>query len=161
MPQAGYSSDDITAELDAIEDTESESGNDEQDNEFDAQSDLDTLRMVLTMPQPDAPMHEVRRALEVAQQTYTAVRSELRALKKDHAMLQAAVPACSRNRVLKKTSTIDNDIARAGKMYAMLNYFWVMSGLFPTKPQPDIDPRSDTRWSSPEAKLNGAMAELY
>ncbi|KAG1790257.1 uncharacterized protein HD556DRAFT_1446394 [Suillus plorans] len=157
MPQAGYSSDDITAELDAIEDTESESGNDEQDNEFDAQSDLDTLRMVLTMPQPDAPMHEVRRALEVAQQTYTAVRSELRALKKDHAMLQAAVPACSRNRVLKKTSTIDNDIARAGKMYAMLNYFWVMSGLFPTKPQPDIDPRSDTRWSSPEAKLNGLI----
>lgn len=61
MPQAGYSSDDFTAELDAIEDTESESGNDEQDNEFDARSDLDTLRMVLTMPQPDAPMHEVRR----------------------------------------------------------------------------------------------------
>ncbi|KAG2133579.1 uncharacterized protein EDB93DRAFT_1254792 [Suillus bovinus] len=54
MPQAGYSSDDFTAELDAIEDTESESGNDEQDNEFDAWSDLDTLRMVLTMPQPDA-----------------------------------------------------------------------------------------------------------
>ncbi|KAG2133603.1 uncharacterized protein EDB93DRAFT_1254814 [Suillus bovinus] len=161
MPQAGYSSDDFTAELDAIEDTESKSGNDEQDNEFDAWSDLDTLRMVLTMPQPDAPMHKVRRALEVAQQAYTAVWSELRALKKDHAMLQAAVPACSRNRVLKKTSTIDNDIARAGKMYAMLNYFWVMSGLFPTKPQPDIDPRSDTCWSSPEAKLNGAMAELY
>ncbi|KAG2353808.1 hypothetical protein BDR07DRAFT_1495605 [Suillus spraguei] len=36
-----------------------------------------------------------------------------------------------------------------------------MSGLFPTKPQPNIDPHSDTHWSSPEAKLNGAMAELY
>ncbi|KAG2036473.1 hypothetical protein BDR03DRAFT_1011632 [Suillus americanus] len=161
MPQAGDSSDDFTAELDAIEATESESGNDEQDDEFDARSELDTLRTILTIPQPDAPMHEVRKALEMAQQAYTAVWSELRALKKDHAMLQAAVPARSRNRVLKKTATIDNDIARAGKMYAMLNYFWVMSGLFPTKPQPDIDPRSDTHWSSPEAKLNGAMAELY
>ncbi|KAG1882565.1 hypothetical protein F4604DRAFT_1921129 [Suillus subluteus] len=163
MPQAGDSSDDFTAELDTIEDTESESGNDSdaQDNEFDARSELNTLRTVLTIPQPDAPMHEVRRALEMAQQAYTAVRSELHALKKDHAMLQAAIPACSRNRVLKKTSGIDNDITRAGKMYAMLNYFWVMSGLFPTKPQPDVDPCSDTRWSSPEAKLNDAMAELY
>ncbi|KAG1782922.1 hypothetical protein EV702DRAFT_1223292 [Suillus placidus] len=162
MPQAGDSSDDFTAELDAVEDTESESGNDErEDDESDARSDLNTLRTILTIPQPDAPMHEVRRALEVAQQAYTAVRSELRALKKDHAMLQAAIPARSRNRVLKKSSTIDNDIARAGKMYAMLNYFWVMSGLFPTTPQPNTDPRSDTRWSSPEAKLNGAMAELY
>ncbi|KAG2030162.1 hypothetical protein BDR03DRAFT_987273, partial [Suillus americanus] len=161
MPQAGDSSDDFTAELDAIEATESESGNDEQDDEFDAQSELDTLRTILTIPQPDAPMHKVRKALEMAQQAYTAVRSELRALKKDHAMLQAAVPARSRNRVLKKTATIDNDIAHAGKMYPMLNYFWVMSGLFPTKPQPDIDPHSNTHWSSPEAKLNGAMAELY
>jgi hypothetical protein len=61
MPQAGDSSDDFAAELDAIEDTESESGNDEQDNEFDARSELDTLRTVLTIPQPDAPMHEVRK----------------------------------------------------------------------------------------------------
>ncbi|KAG1771111.1 hypothetical protein EV702DRAFT_1202138 [Suillus placidus] len=161
MPQAGDSSDNFTAELDAVEDTESESGNDEREDEFDAQSDLDTLRMILTIPQPDAPMHEVRRVLEVAQQAYTVVRSELRALKKDHAMLQAAIPARSQNRALKKTSMVDNDITHAGKMYAMLNYFWVMSGLFPTIPQPNIDPHSDTRWSSPEAKLNGAMAELY
>ncbi|KAG0694246.1 hypothetical protein DFH29DRAFT_1006505 [Suillus ampliporus] len=139
----------------------SESGNDEQEDESDARSDLGTLRTILTIPQPDAPMHEVRRALEAAQQAYTAVWSELRALKKDHAMLQAAIPARSRNRVLKKTSTVDNEITRAGKMYAMLNYFWVMSGLFPTIPQPNVDPRSDARWSSPEAKLNGAMAELY
>jgi len=63
--------------------------------------------------------------------------------------------------VLKKTSTIDSEITRAGKKYAMFNYFWVISGLFPTTPQPDVDPRSDTRWTSPNAKLNGAMAELY
>ncbi|KAG1830269.1 hypothetical protein DFJ58DRAFT_737037 [Suillus subalutaceus] len=81
MPQAGDSSDDFAAELDAIEDTD----------------ELDTLRTVLTIPQPDVPMHEVRKALELAQQAYTVVRSELRALKKDHAMLQAAIPARSRN----------------------------------------------------------------
>ncbi|KAG0691989.1 hypothetical protein DFH29DRAFT_1009671 [Suillus ampliporus] len=45
-------------------------------------------------------------------------------------------------------------------MYAMLNYFWVMNRLFLTKPQPDIDLRSNMCWSSP-VKLNGAMAELY
>jgi hypothetical protein len=89
------------------------------------------------------------------------VRSELRALKKDYAALQAAVPACSRNKVLKKTSALDSQITRAGKKYAMFHYFWVMNGLFPTTPQPNVSPRSDTRWASPEAKLNGAMAELY
>ncbi|KAG0691990.1 hypothetical protein DFH29DRAFT_1009672 [Suillus ampliporus] len=44
MPQAGDSSDDFTAELNTVEDTESKSGNDEQDNKFNAQSNLDTLR---------------------------------------------------------------------------------------------------------------------
>jgi hypothetical protein len=43
----------------------------------------------------------------------------------------------------------------------MFHYFWVMNGLFPTTPKPNVDPRSDTCWASPEAKLNGAMAELY
>jgi hypothetical protein len=62
MPQAEDSSDNFTAELNAVEDTESKSGNDEQeDDESDTQSDLDTLRMILTIPQPDAPMHEVHR----------------------------------------------------------------------------------------------------
>lgn len=102
-----------------------------------------------------------QQALEVAQRAYTAVRSELRVLKKDYAALQAAIPPRSRNRVLKKTSTVNSSISRAGKMYAMFNYFWVMNGLFPTTPQPNVDPRSNTRWSSPDAKLKGAMAELY
>ncbi|KAG2111072.1 hypothetical protein BD769DRAFT_1674486 [Suillus cothurnatus] len=162
MPQAEDSSDNFTAELNAVEDTESKSGNDEQeDDESDTQSDLDTLRMILTIPQPDAPMHEVHRVLEIAQQAYTVVQSELHALKKYHAMLQAAIPARNRNQVLKKTSTINNDITHVGKMYAMLNYFWVMSRLFLIRPQPNIDSCSDTHWSSPEAKLNGAMVELH
>ncbi|KAG0700516.1 hypothetical protein DFH29DRAFT_876570 [Suillus ampliporus] len=137
---------DFTAELDAVEETG---------------SDLGTLRRILTIPQPDAPMLEVHKALEIAQQAYNAARSELRVLKKDYAVLQVAIPARSRNRVLKKTSAVDSQITRAGKMYVMFHYFWVMNGLFPTTPQPNIDPRSDTCWASPEAKLNGAMAELY
>ncbi|KAG2746322.1 hypothetical protein P692DRAFT_20680566, partial [Suillus brevipes Sb2] len=137
--------------------------NDERDSESgsDAGSDLGTLRTILTVPQPDAPMHEVRKALEAAQRAYTAVRSELRVLKKDYATLQAAIPPRSRNRVLKKTSTVDSSISRAGKMYAMFNCFWVLNGLFPTTPQLNFDPRSNARWSSSDAKLKGAMAELY
>ncbi|KAG1901039.1 uncharacterized protein F5891DRAFT_1188161 [Suillus fuscotomentosus] len=162
MPSLAEDSDDFTAALDAVEDMDSES-NDEQDSESesDAGSDLGTLRSILNVPQPDAPMHEVRKALEVAQCAYTAVRSELRVLEKDYTALQAAIPPHSRNRVLKKTSTVDSSISRAGKMYAMFNYFWVMNGLFPTTPQPNVDPRSNTCWSSPDAKLKGAMAELY
>ncbi|KAG1859231.1 hypothetical protein F4604DRAFT_1930772 [Suillus subluteus] len=160
MPPA-EDSDDFTAALDAVEDTDSESNDDERDSDSDTGNDLRSLRMILAVPQPDAPMHEVRKALEVAQQAYTNVRSELRVLKKEYATLQAAIPVRSRNRVLKKTSAIDSDISRAGKMYAMLNYFWVMNGLFPTTPQPNVDPHSNMRWSSPDAKLKGAMAELY
>ncbi|KAG2750981.1 hypothetical protein P692DRAFT_201804166 [Suillus brevipes Sb2] len=136
MPSLAEDSDDFTAALDAVEDTDSEY-NDEQDSKSgsDAGSDLGTLRTILTVPQPDAPMHEVRKALEAAQRAYTAVRSELRVLKKDYATLQAAIPPRSRNRVLKKTSTVDSSISRAGKINA--------------------------RWSSSDAKLKGAMAELY
>ncbi|KAG2137042.1 hypothetical protein DEU56DRAFT_912812 [Suillus clintonianus] len=153
---------DFTAEIDAVEDTCYGSDDDsERDSASDAGSDLGTLRRILMIPQPDAPMLEVRKALEIAQQAYNTVRSELRALKRDYATLQAAIPARSRNKVLKKTSAVDSQITRAGKKYAMFHYFWVMNGLFPTTPQPNIDPRSDTRWTSPEAKLNGAMAELY
>ncbi|KAG1839433.1 hypothetical protein F4604DRAFT_1691245 [Suillus subluteus] len=159
MPPA-EDSDDFTAALDAVEDTNSESNNDERDSD-DAGSDLGTLRMILTIPQPDAPMHEVHKALEIVQRAYTAVRSELRVLKKEYAILQAAIPARSRNRVFKKTSALDSNISRAGKMYAMLNYFWVMTGLFPTTSQPNVDPCSNMCWSSPDAKLKGAMAELY
>ncbi|KAG2057488.1 hypothetical protein BDR06DRAFT_1005117 [Suillus hirtellus] len=133
MPSLAEDSDDFTAALDAVEDTDSES-NDEQDSESesDAGSDLGTLRTILNVPQPDTPMHEVCKALEVTQHAYTA-----------------------------ETSTVNSSISRAGKMYAMFNYFWVMNGLFPTTPQPNVDPRSNTRWSSPDAKLKGAMAELY
>ncbi|KAG2123499.1 hypothetical protein BD769DRAFT_1389131 [Suillus cothurnatus] len=154
MPRRAPLEDDaknFTAELDAIEDTGS--GSDE--------SDVGTATRILMAPQPDAPMHEVCKALKIAQQLYNTVRSELQALKKDYAALQAAVPACSHNKVLKKTSALDSQITRAGKKYAMFHYFQAMNGLFPTTPQPNVSPRSDTRWASPEAKLNGAMAELY
>ncbi|KAG1830913.1 hypothetical protein EV424DRAFT_1314964 [Suillus variegatus] len=100
-------------------------------------------------------------ALETTQQAYNTLRVEFRALKKDYLALSATVPARSRNRTLKKTSVLDTKITTQGKTYALFYHFWVIPGVFPTTPQPDVDPRSPTHWSSPEAKLNGAMAELY
>ncbi|KAG2123849.1 hypothetical protein DEU56DRAFT_759879 [Suillus clintonianus] len=134
MPPA-EDSDDFMAALDAAEDTDSESNNDERDSDSDTGNDLRSLRMILAVPQPDAPMHEVRKALKVAQQAYTNVRSELRVLRKEYATLQAAIPAHRHNQVLKKTSAIDSDISHAGKI--------------------------NSCWSSPDVKLKGAMAELY
>ncbi|KAG1846156.1 hypothetical protein C8R48DRAFT_779648 [Suillus tomentosus] len=61
MPQAGDSSDDFMAELNAVEDAESESGSNEQGDESDTRSDLSTLRTILMIPQPDVPMHKVHR----------------------------------------------------------------------------------------------------
>lgn len=64
--------------------------------------------------------------------------------------------------MLKKTSALDSSITRQGQKYALFSHFWVVNGLFPTTPQPaNVDPRSATRWSSPDAKLKGAMGELY
>jgi hypothetical protein len=58
-------------------------------------------------------------------------------------------------------SMLDVKITTEGKKYTLFYHFWVIPGVFPTTPQPDIDPHSPTHWASPEAKLNGSMAELY
>jgi len=89
------------------------------------------------------------------------MRSELRVLKKQYLHLSSAVPARSRNRVLKKTSALDSNISHQGQKYALFCHFWVLNNLFPTTPQPNVDPRSATRWTSPDSKLKGATAELY
>ncbi|KAG1718468.1 hypothetical protein EDB19DRAFT_1837994 [Suillus lakei] len=139
-------------EIDAVSDAEASDGEDSSGNE------LETLRTILTVPQPEAPMHE---ALETAQQAYNSLRVEFKALKKDYITLSATVPACSHNHVLKKTSTLDMKITAEGKKYTLFYHFWVIPGVFPTTPQPHNDPCSPMHWASPEVKLNGAMAELY
>ncbi|KAG1756382.1 uncharacterized protein EDB91DRAFT_1241455 [Suillus paluster] len=129
------------AEIDAVSDTDTSDGEDSSGDE------LGTLRTILTVPQPEAPMHK---ALET-----------LKALKKDYLTLSATVPACSRNHALKKTSTLDTKITAKGKKYTLFYHFWVIPGVFPMTPQPDNDPCSPTRWASPKARCHGAMAELY
>ncbi|KAG2339942.1 hypothetical protein BDR05DRAFT_1002873 [Suillus weaverae] len=138
MPQTLNDSDtgkNFEAEIDAVSGTEASDGEDSSSNE------LETFRTILSVPQPEAPMHE--------------------ALKKDYLALSATVPACSRNRVLKKTSVLNTKITAEGKKYTLFYHFWVIPGVFPMTPQPDNDPRSPMHWASPEAKLNGAMVELY
>ncbi|KAG2085833.1 uncharacterized protein F5147DRAFT_781866 [Suillus discolor] len=129
MPVGNSDGEDFEAELDTVSDAET------SDAEHSSDDDLDVLRTVLSVPQPDAPMHEVHKALKTTQQ--------------------------ARNRTLKKTSVLDTKIITQGKTYALFYHFWVIPGVFPTTPQPDVDPCSPTPWTSPEAKLNGAMAELY
>lgn len=97
----------------------------------------------------------------MAQQAYNSLRVEFKALKKDYLALSATVPARSHNRALKKTLALDTKITAEGKKYMLFYHFWVIPGVFPTTPQPDNDSHSPTHWASPEAKLNGAMVELY
>ncbi|KAG1819617.1 uncharacterized protein BJ212DRAFT_1478852 [Suillus subaureus] len=87
-------------------------------------------------------MHKVHKALKTAQQAYN--------------MLQVDC-----NCTLKKTSALNTKITTQGKMYALFYHFWVIPGIFPMTPQPDVDLCSPTHWASPEAKLNGTTAELY
>ncbi|KAG2753586.1 hypothetical protein P692DRAFT_20722457 [Suillus brevipes Sb2] len=158
MPSRAYVTSDgsegenFEADIDAVDDAEL------SDDEDSSGDELSTLRTILSVPPPDAPMHE---ALETVQQAYNSLRVEFKGLKKDYLTLSATVPARSRNRALKKTSMLDAKIATEGKKYTLFYHFWVIPGVFPTTPQPDIDPRSSTCWASPEAKLNGSMAELY
>ncbi|KIO00033.1 hypothetical protein M404DRAFT_153694 [Pisolithus tinctorius Marx 270] len=65
---------------------------------------------------------------------------------------------------LQKTSeslSIDASISKEAKKYALLHNFWVPDGLFPPMPKLDVDLHSPTCWTSPKAKLDGAVAELY
>ncbi|KAG2075556.1 hypothetical protein BDR04DRAFT_1149892 [Suillus decipiens] len=133
---------DFGAKLNAVNDTKT------SDAEGSSDDDLDMLRTILSIPQPNALMHEVHKALETAQQ-------------KDYLVLSATVPAGSHNRTLKKMSALDTRTTTQGKMYTLFYHFWVIPSVFPTTPQPDVDPCSPMCWASPDAKLNGAMAELY
>ncbi|KAG1730466.1 hypothetical protein EDB19DRAFT_1832029 [Suillus lakei] len=127
---------DFEAEINAVTSDKSHSS-DGSDSEQSG-SDLDQLRLVLAVPGPDAQMHE-----------------------REYLTLSSAVPVRSRNRMLKKTSPLDSSISHQGQRYVLYCQFWVTNGLFPTTPQLDVDPCRTTRWTSPEAKLKGAMAELY
>ncbi|KAG1899352.1 uncharacterized protein F5891DRAFT_1189795 [Suillus fuscotomentosus] len=150
---------DFEAEINAIMSDESDSS-DGSDSEQSG-SDLDQLRLVLAVSGADAQMHEVRKALAMAQQAYNTTQSELHVLKRQYLALSSAVPARSRNCVLKKTSPLDSSISHQGQRYVLYCHFWVINDLFPTTPQPGVDSCSTTHWTSPEAKLKGAMAELY
>jgi hypothetical protein len=97
----------------------------------------------------------------MAQQTYNSLQVEFKALKKDYLAVSATVPAHSHNRALKKTSALDTKITAEGQKYLLFYHFWVIPGVFLMTSQPDSDPHSPTCWASPEAKLNGAMAELF
>ncbi|KAG1847899.1 hypothetical protein F4604DRAFT_1935685 [Suillus subluteus] len=173
MPRNMDDGEDFEAEINAVP---NDSETDGSDNE-DSGSDLYQLRMVLAVPVPDAQMHD---ALTTAQQAYHATWSELRVLKRQYLTLSSAIPAHSHNRVLKKMSSLDSSsdvtaqlttfvknghyssITQQGQKYALFSHFWVVTGLFPTTPQPvDVNPRSAAHWSSPNAKLKGAMTELY
>ncbi|KIO05138.1 hypothetical protein M404DRAFT_40332, partial [Pisolithus tinctorius Marx 270] len=56
---------------------------------------------------------------------------------------------------------IDASISKEAKKYALLYNFWVLDGLFLPTPKLDVDLHSPTHWMSPEAKLDGAVVELY
>ncbi|KAI5981971.1 hypothetical protein EDD15DRAFT_2367786 [Pisolithus albus] len=127
----------------------------------DDSNDLDEMRNVLQVPGPSAEAHELRKALAIAQKAYADARTELRSVRKELAVLSSALPARKRNRVLNRTETLDSSIAKEAKKYVMLYHFWVTDRVFPTTFKPNVDPRSPSRWSSPEAKIEGMVAELY
>ncbi|KAG2057806.1 hypothetical protein BDR06DRAFT_969144 [Suillus hirtellus] len=125
----GSDGEDFEANINAVSDTEAL-----MDDEDSSSNELGTLRIILTVPQSEASMHEIHKAT----------------LQKDHLALSATVPACSHNCALAKTSALNTKITAKGKKYMLFYYFW-----------PDDDPHNPIHWASPEVKLNGAMAELY
>ncbi|KAG2131062.1 hypothetical protein DEU56DRAFT_914603 [Suillus clintonianus] len=158
MPRNMDDEEDFEAEINTVSNSSETDGSDGEDSG----SDLDQVRTVLAVPGPDTQMHDVRKVLATAQQAYNATRSELHVLKRQYLTLSSVIPAHSHNHVLKKTSALDSSITRQGQKYALFSHFWVVNGLFPTTPQPaNVDLQSTTRWSSPDAKLKGAMGELY
>ncbi|KAI5989533.1 hypothetical protein EDD15DRAFT_2198490 [Pisolithus albus] len=137
-----------------------DAGDNDQDSESDT-GDLDEMRRVLQVLGPTAEVHELRKALAIAQKAYADTRTELRSVRKELVALSSAIPARKRNRVLNRTETLDSSIAAEAKKYVMLYCFWVTDGVFPTTFNPNVDPRSPSRWNSAEAKVEGMTAELY
>ena len=100
-------------------------------------------------------------ALSFVQEAYFDMQNELRSVRRDYVALQATVPARSRNRTTKPLSALDKSIVKAAKKYTMFYNFWVDDSIFPTTRKPNINPRSPTRWSSPQAMVDGTVEELY
>ncbi|KAI6142759.1 hypothetical protein BKA82DRAFT_4360564 [Pisolithus tinctorius] len=117
-------------------------------NREDNDSDNDSSETDSSEARPTAEVHELQKALVIAQKAYT----------------ETCVELCSHNHILNKTLeslSIDASISKEAKKYALLYNFWVLDGLFLPTPKLDVDLHSPTHWMSPEAKLDGAVVELY
>jgi hypothetical protein len=106
----GSEGENFEADIDAVDDAEL------LDDDDSSGDELSTLRTILSIPPPNAPMHEVHKvsafiyydslscsnifsmyigSLETAQQAYNSLRVDFKGLKKDYLALSATVPACS------------------------------------------------------------------
>ncbi|KIK27795.1 hypothetical protein PISMIDRAFT_22063 [Pisolithus microcarpus 441] len=119
------------------------------------------MRRVLQVPGPTAEVHELRKALVIAQKAYANMRTELCSICKELVALSSAIPMHKCNHVLNRTEMLDSSIATEAKKYVMLYCFWVTDSVFPMTFNPNVDPRSPSHWNLPEAKAKGMTAELY
>ncbi|KAI6008906.1 hypothetical protein F5J12DRAFT_782314 [Pisolithus orientalis] len=124
-----------------IDREDNDSNNDSSETDSSEASDFEQMRRVLHDPGPTAEVHELQKALAIAQKAYSETHVEL------HSALESL--------------SIDASISKEVKKYALLYNFWVPDGLFLPMPKPDVDLHSPTRWMSPKAKLDGAVVELY
>ncbi|KIK10943.1 hypothetical protein PISMIDRAFT_123655 [Pisolithus microcarpus 441] len=138
--------------------------NDASDNDQDLESDtgdLDKMRRVLQVPGLTAEVHELHKALVIAQKAYANMRTELCSICKELVALSSAIPMHKCNHVLNRTEILDSSIATEAKKYVMLYCFRVTDSVFPMTFNPNVDPHSPSHWNLPEAKAKGMTAELY
>ncbi|KAI6146779.1 hypothetical protein BKA82DRAFT_4356289 [Pisolithus tinctorius] len=147
-----------------IDREDNDSDNDSLETDSSEASDFEQMRRVLHDPGPTAEVHELQKALVIAQKAYTETHVELCSVQKELHSLSSTLSTCKHNCILNKTSeslSSDASISKEVKKYALLYNFWVLDGLFLPMPKPDVDLHSPTCWMSPKAKLDGALAELY
>ncbi|KAI6002406.1 hypothetical protein F5J12DRAFT_894173 [Pisolithus orientalis] len=147
-----------------IDREDNDSDNDSLETDNSEASDFEQMQRVLHDPGPTAEVHELQKALVIGQKAYTETCVELHSVQKELHSLSSTLSTHKCNHILSKTSeslSIDASISKEAKQYALLYNFWVPDGLFPLTPKLDVDPHSPTHWTSPKAKLDGAVAELY
>ncbi|KAN0073657.1 hypothetical protein V8E55_012134 [Tylopilus felleus] len=126
-------------------------------------SDAEQILSALHMPPADATIPELCKTLALCQKSLTETRAKLRITTKELQTLSAALPLKKRKGVMNRTGSLDENIGRVAKKFAILHRLWISKGFFPIEGSlnPNIDLFSANRWDLSKNERDAVLTELF
>ncbi|KAF8833526.1 hypothetical protein BDN67DRAFT_985976 [Paxillus ammoniavirescens] len=171
MPRAqGNHGEDFTdamCNVDEPSDTDASQDQESDTEDSDEDEDLWQMRAALAPCTADAMLHDIRKALEVAQNLLFDMCGKYRAALKRNALLEAHAGKGGGG---KKGNLTDKDLAMVlqedtirilGRKYSVTHCLWMNPEIFPLRKNPAINLTSEEHWLSPMSIEDGINTELF